>query len=364
MKLALVGISKSGRTTLFNSLTGRDAATASYTAAEAGPNVAVVKVPDRRIDELSKIFKPKKNTHARIEYMDYLGLTKGDAVQNRKVIDFIKDSDALVYVLRGFDDAHAAHPLGGIDPVRDFETLEAELLLFDLDLAEKRLRSMEESSRKGWLPKKDEEVAVLKCKEALEREIPLRWVEFDEAERRALRGLDFVSRLPVMVVINVSESDLNGERSSSWREAIREKAGRHVEHPIVPIVLSGKIEMEIARLAPEDAAEFLKDLGVPVSARERMIKESYDTLGMISFLTVGEDEVRAWTIRKGLAARTAAGKIHSDLEKGFIRAEVVSYDDLVEAGNLSAARSKGLLRLEGKTYVIRDGDVVNFRFSV
>ena len=364
MKLALVGISNSGRTTLFNSLTGHAAATTSYAAVEAGPNVAVIKVPDRRIDELVKIFKPRKNTHARVEYMDYLGLTKGDAVQNRKVIDFIKDSDALVYVLRGFDDEHVAHPLGDIDPIRDFETLETELLLFDLDLAEKRLRTMEESSRRGWPPKEEEKAAILKCKEALEKEIPLRCLEFDETEERALRDLNFVSRLPVMVVINVSESDLKSVQSSSWREAIRKKAGRFTGNPVTPIVLSGKIEMEIAHLAPEDAADFLKDLGVGVSARERMIRESYDMLGLISFLTVGEDEVRAWTIRKGIAARTAAGKIHSDLEKGFIRAEVISYDDLIKAGSLSAARSKGLLRLEGKTYVVRDGDVIDFRFNV
>jgi GTP-binding protein YchF len=364
MKLALVGISNSGRTTLFNSLTGHDAATSSYAAVEAEPNVAVVEVPDRRIDELVKIFKPKKHTRARVEYMDYVGLTKGDADQNRKVIDFIKDADALVYVLRGFEDEGVAHPLGDIDPVRDFAILEAELLLLDLDLAEKRLRTMEESTRRGWPPRKEEMAAILKCKEALEKEVPLRCVEFDDTEERVLRGLNFVSRLPVMVVINVSESDLESERSTSWREAIRNKVGRCTQNPITPIVLSGKIEMEIARLAPEDAAGFLEDLGICVSARERMIKESYGMLGLISFLTVGEDEVRAWTIRKGLAARTAAGKIHSDLEKGFIRAEVISYDDLVEAGSLSAARSKGLLRLEGKTYVVRDGDVIDFRFNV
>jgi len=364
MKLALAGISGSGRTTLFNSLTGRDAATAGYGASEAKPNVAIIKVPDRRIDELARIFKPKKSTHAKIQYMDYVGLTRGDAAQNAKVIKFIKDSDALVYVLRGFEDEQVAHPLGDIDPVRDFETLETELLLLDLDLAEKRLRTMDESSRRGWPPKKEERAAILKCKDALENEVPLRWLEFDDTEERALRGLNFVSRLPLMVVINVSESDLESERSSLWREAIRNKVGRWMENPVTPIVLSGKIEMEIARLAPEDAADFLKDLGVCVSARERMIEESYGMLGLISFLTVGEDEVRAWTIRKGLVARTAAGKIHSDLEKGFIRAEVISYDDLVEAGSLSAARSKGLLRLEGKTYVVRDGDVIDFRFNL
>ncbi len=364
MKLALVGISGSGRTTLFNSLTGHNAATTGHGATDGKPNVAIIKVPDRRIDELVRIFKPKKNTHAKIQYMDYVGLTRGDAAQNAKVIKFIKDSDALVYVLRGFDDDGVAHPLGGVDPVRDFDTLEAELLLFDLDLAEKRLIGMDESARKGHPPKKEERTAVLKCKEALEREMPLRYLEFDETETRALRHLEFISMLPVMTVINVGDSDLDGARSSSWRDAIRGRIARFATDPPAPIVLSGKIEMEIARLPAEDAADFLADLGVEMPARERMIRESYGLLGLISFLTVGEDEVRAWTIPKGIEAQAAAGKIHSDLERGFIRAEVISFEDFVEAGSLAAARAKGLLRLEGKTYVVRDGDIIDFRFSV
>jgi hypothetical protein len=364
MKLALIGISNSGRTTLFNSLTGRSAATTGYSAAEAEPNMAVIKVPDRRIDELARIFKPKKRTHARIEYMDYLGLCRGDAGQNGKVIEFIKDADALVCVLRGFEDAGVAHPLGAVDPVRDFDTIEAELIIFDLDLAEKRLLHMEEAARKGKPPKREEEAAVRKCREALEREMPLRYAAFDETERRAIRHLDFISMLPVMAVINVAESDLASAKSLSWRDAIRKRTARFTEIPLDPIVLSGKIEMEIAELPAEDAAAFLRDLGVGVPARERMIRESYGMLGLISFLTVGEDEVRAWTVRKGAPARAAAGKIHSDLERGFIRAEVVSYDDFVKTGSLSGARSKGLLRLEGKQYVVRDGDIIDFRFNV
>ncbi len=364
MKLALIGISGSGRTTLFNGLTGRDAATAGHGATDGKPNVAIIKVPDRRVDELVRIFKPKKHTHAKIQYMDYVGLTRGDAAQNAKVIKFIKDSDALVYVLRGFDDDAVAHPLGGVDPVRDFDALEAELLLFDLDLAERRLIGMDESARKGHPPKKEERAAVLKCREALERETPLRCVEFDETETRALRHLEFVSILPVMTVINVGESDLESARSAAWRDAIRERMGRFTANPPTPIVLSGKIEMEIARLPAEDAADFLADLGVDVPGRERMIAESYGLLGLISFLTVGEDEVRAWTVRNGIAAQAAAGKIHSDIERGFIRAEVISFDDFLGAGSLAAARSKGLLRLEGKTYVVGDGDIIDFRFSV
>jgi GTP-binding protein YchF len=364
MKLALMGISNSGRTTLFNSLTGRDAATACYAGAETKPNVAVVKVPDHRIDVLARVFKPKKITYATIEYMDYLGLTRGDAEQNGKVIDFLKNADALVYVLRGFDDERVAHPLGGVDPERDFETLETELMIFDLGLTEKRLLHMEESARRGKPPQKDERTAVLACKEAIEKGKPLRYLEFDEMQKPALKHLTFISRLPVMAVINVAESDIKSARSSAWQEAIRERIARFTGNPMSPIVLCGKSEMEITRLPREEAAEFLKDLGVEVSARERVIKESYRMLGLISFLTVGEDEVRAWTIRKGTEARTAAGKIHTDLEKGFIRAEVVSYDDFVGAGSLSAARAKGLLRLESKTYVGQDGDIIDFRFSV
>ena len=308
MKLALVGISSSGRTTLFNSLTGRDAATAGYAAADAGPNLAVITVPDRRIDELVKIFKPRKRTHARVEYMDYVGLTKGDPIQNRKVYDFIKDADALVYVLRGFEDEDVTHPFGGIDPVRDFETLETELILFDLGLAEKRLQTMEESRRKGWPPKPEEEAALRKCREALEREMPLRWLELDETEMRSVRDLSFVSRMPVLAVINVSEVDVNSARSASWRDAIAERVARFTNAPAAPIILSGKIEMEIARLAPADAADFLRDLGVEIPARERMIEESYGLLGLISFLTVGVDEVRAWTIRRGCRPARRPGR--------------------------------------------------------
>jgi len=364
MKLALVGISNSGRTTLFNGLTGLGAATTFHASVDAEPNVAVVKVPDRRIDELAKIFKPKKTKYATVEYMDYLGLTRGDTAQTAKLIDFIKHADALVYVLRGFEDERVPHPLGDIDPVRDFETLETELLVFDLDLVEKRLVHMEESSRRGKPPGKEEKTAVLKCRDALERETPLRDVEFSDTERRVLRHLNLISRLPVLAVINVGESDLESPRSSAWCEAIRTKIARFSKNPLPPVVLSGKIEMEIAHLPHEEAAHFLKDLGVEISARERMIEESYEMLGLISFLTVGEDEVRAWTIRKGVEARKAAGKIHTDLERGFIRAEVIHYDDFINVGSLAAARAKGLLRLEGKTYVVQDGDIIDFRFNV
>lgn len=364
MKLALAGIANSGRTTLFNSLTGMEAETSSFASIEAEPNVAVVDVPDRRIDDLVKIFKPKKRTYARIEYMDYVGLTRGDVQQNRKVIEFIRDADALVYVLRGFEDEGVHHPLGSVDPARDFDTLEAELILYDLDLAEKRLANMEEAARKGKPARAEEVAAVRKCREALERETPLRWLELDETEEAALRHLSFISRLPVMAVINVAEGDLGSDRSAAWREAIRERTARFAGRPVTPIVLSGKIEMEIARLAPAEAAEFLKDLGLEVSARDRMIRESYEMLGLISFLTVGEDEVRAWTVRDGVPARAAAGKIHSDIERGFIRAEVVSCEEFLRHGSLPAARAKGVLRLEGKTYTVRDGDIIDFRFNV
>ncbi len=208
--------------------------------------------------------------------------------------------------------------------MRDFDTLEAELLIYDLDLAEKRLLGMEESARKGHPPKKEEQAAVLKCREALEREMPLRHLALDETETKALRHLEFVSMLPVMAVINVGEGDLASERSLAWRDAVRSRFARFTDAPATPIVLSGKIEMEIARLPAEEAADFLQDLGVELSARERMIKESYALLGLISFLTVGEDEVRAWTVRKGVSAQAAAGKIHTDIARGFIRAEVIS----------------------------------------
>lgn len=369
MRLAIIGLSNSGRTTLFNTLTGQDIKTTIYPTISGEPYYGIVKVPDNRVNRLSEIYKPKKTTYATVEYIDYIGLTKGDVAQNRKVFDLIKDVDAIVHVIRAFEDDSVIHPLGSIDPLRDLETIEMELLFGDLELVEKRLLRIEEGLKKGKKPNEDEKRLLFKCKDFLEKEIPLRNVYFTEEEQRAMRHLQFVSTKPEVIVFNIGEGNLNTDKE---RNLIREakafmdaqQKDNSITMPYSILSLCGKIEMEIAQLSAEDRYAFLKDLGIEESALNRLIHVSYDLLGLISFLTVGEDEVRAWTIKRGMTAQKAAGKIHSDIEKGFIRAEVIGFDDFIRCGSMTLAREKGLLRLEGKTYEVRDGDIINFRFNV
>jgi len=365
VKLAIIGLSNSGKTTVFNALTGQNIETTLYATVAGEPHYGVVKVPDQRIERLVEIYKPKKVTPATVEYVDYIGLTKGDLVQNGKVFDLIKDADAVVHVVRAFGDEVVSHPLNSVDSLRDIETVELEFIFGDLEFVEKRLQRMEEGAKKGKKPNEAEKKLMLKCKDALEREMPLRNVEFDEEEQKAMKPLQFASTKPEIIVINVGEDDLGSGKAKELlaeaEEYIRTKA---LSETTGVVTLCGKIEMEIAQLPPDEAKAFLDDLGIDEPALFKLIRESYDLLGLISFLTAGEDEVRAWTITKGLNAQKAAGKIHSDIERGFIRAELVSYDDFMSDGGMSAARDKGHLRLEGKTYEVKDGDIINFRFNV
>ena len=369
MKLAIIGLSNSGKTTVFNALTGQNLETTIYPTVSGEPHFGVVKVPDIRVEKLAGIYKPKKVTHAAVEYIDYIGLTKGDVDQNRKVFDLIKDADAIVHVVRSFEDDSVSHPLNEVNPLRDIETLELELIFGDLEFVEKRLARMEDGAKRGKKPDEREKKLLLKCKDALEKEIPLRKVAFDEEEERAMKPLQFVSTKPEVVVVNVGEHDLGSDKAASIQREVEayfegkyKNSSRVTRHALLS--LCGKIEMEIAQLSAEEARAFLDDLGIQEPALNKLIHVSYDLLGLISFLTVGEDEVRAWTITKGTSAHKAAGKIHSDIERGFIRAEVVSYEDFISSGTMHVAREKGLLRLEGKTYEVRDGDIINFRFNV
>ncbi len=369
MKLAIIGLSNSGKTTVFNALTRQNLETTLYPTVSGEPHYGVVKVPDARVDRLAGIYKPKKITHATVEYIDYIGLTKGDVEQNRKVFDLVKDADAIVHVVRAFEDEAISHPMNEVKPLRDAETVELELIFGDLEFVEKRLARMEESSRKGKKPDEKERRLLLKCREALEREVPLRNLKFDEEEEKTMRPLQFVSTKPVVVVINVGEQDLTGEKPAGTVKGIEEYLGGKHKDPSVKVMhsvlsLCGKVEMEIAQLSGDDAKAFLDDLGIQEPALNKLIRVSYDLLGLISFLTSGEDEVRAWTITRGTNAQNAAGKVHSDIERGFIRAEIIGYDDFISSGNMHVAREKGLLRLEGKTYEVRDGDIINFRFNV
>jgi len=365
LRLAITGLSNSGKTTVFNALTGQHHKTTIYPTIGGGPVIGVVKVHDPRVERLSEIFKPRKTTFATVEYIDYIGLTKGDISQNRKVFDLIKDADAIVHVVRAFQDDSVPHPLGEVGPSRDIETVELELVFGDLEFVEKRLERIEEASKKGKKPNEAEKRLLLRCREYLEKEIPLRDVSFNEEEQRVMKPLQFISTKPELVVLNIGEDLLKSERASDIQEEaeryFREKSG---PGKTLVTTLCGKIEMEIAQLPAGEAKAFLDDLGIEEPALNRLIHLSYDLLGLISFLTVVEDEVRAWTVTRGTDALRASGKIHSDMERGFIKAEVVNYESFIPAGSLSAARERGLLRLEGKTYEVRDGDIIHFRFNI
>lgn len=359
MKIALIGLSNSGKTTIFNALTGLDNETTIYPTISGEPNLGVVKVPDPEIDRLSEIYMPKKTTYATIEYIDYIGLTKGDLKQNRKVFDLIKDVDAIVQVLRAFYDESVVNPLEGINPVRDIETVELELILGDLELVEKRLERMEEGKNRGKKPDETEKKLLLKCRDFLMKETALRNVEFTKEEIKTMRNLQFLSTIPKVIVLNTGERDGDTEYAKTLESSLLDR------YPTANVLkLCGKIEMDISQF-PEDEKElFLNELGIAEPASNRLIQTCYRVLGLVSFITVGEDEVRAWTVRSNTNALNAAGKIHSDIVRGFIRAEVISYKDFISSGSMHKARENGLLRLEGKTYEVKDGDIINFRFNV
>ncbi len=361
MKIAIAGLANSGKTTVFNALTGLNLETTIYPTVTSEPHLGVVQIPDARVDKLTEIFKPKKTTYATVEYIDFLGLTKGDTRQNRKFFDIIKDSEAIVHVVRGFEDESIVHPLGNVDPLRDADTVELEMIFSDLELVEKRLERIEEGLRKGKKPDESERKLLIKCKEILESERPFRDVEFSDDEQKAMRHLQFISIKPEVVVLNVAEKDIDSEKT---RAVISDLKAIYKEKYVNLLILCGKIEMEIAQLSIDEARFFLEDLKIEEPALNKLIHVSYDLLGLISFFTVVENKVRAWTIKRGTSALKAAGKIHSDFERGFIRAEVVSYDDFITTGSIAAAREKGLVRLEGKTYEVKDGDIINFRFNV
>ncbi|KJR42941.1 GTP-dependent nucleic acid-binding protein EngD [Candidatus Magnetoovum chiemensis] len=364
MKIAITGLVNCGKTTIFNALTGLNTPTSIYVSNLDSPVKGLVKVYDERVKILSDIYKPKKTIFSTIEYSDYIGLTKGDLSHNSKVFDNIKLSDALVDVVRAFENEAIAHPDGKVDPVRDALTLETEMILSDLDLVEKRLTRMKESAKKGKkpLPDQEEQTELLdKCLQMLEDEQPLRNVEFTKEENAHLRHLQFASIKPKIVVVNISEKDLKGDYASEITEAVSNRL--NISKDAV-LALSGSVEMDIAQLSQSEAQEFLRELGIAEPALNRLVRHCYSLLGLISFLTVGDDEVRSWTINKGSTAVEAAGKIHSDIERGFIRAETVSYDDFISAGSMVNAKKHGSVRLEGKTYIVKDGDILNFRFNV
>jgi GTP-binding protein YchF len=362
MKMGLVGFPTVGKTTLFNILTDANAETSRFgTSGRAESHVGMAKVPDERLLRLADLFKPKKTTPATIEYVDVAGLRRGEGDSGLALSD-LRNADALLHVVRAFEDPDLVHSEGDLDPRRDIDTMETALILSDLDTAQNRADRLRTSIPKTKRPEEIKELELVeRILVALEAEHPLRQETFTADEHKLLRGFAFLSARPILHLINLGEDDiphLADFRDHFSLQAVDDRAATGL------LPLSARIEQEIAELPAEDAAAFQADLGIPDPCRPRVIRASYELLGLISFFTVGEDECRAWSIPGGTPARRAASVIHSDIEKGFIRAETGNADELLAAGSLAALREKGGLRLEGKEYQVLDGDVINFRFNV
>lgn len=363
---AITGLPYTGKTTLFNLLTGGHAATGGFAGAEAETNVGVAKVPDERVAKLSELFKPKKTTFAEITYRD-LGLTKGagagEGVSAKKLGD-LRTADALLHVVRAFRDPSVPHSEGSVDPLRDAATLDLELLIADHSVVERRLERIEPELRGAKGADRDakerERELLTQGLAALAAERPLRDVGYSIEDVRLLRGYRFLTLLPQLIVVNLDEADV--ARPDAVLAPLRENAAKHRSTAVVPVC--AKIEAEIAELSREEADAFRAELGIAEPALERLVRATYELLGLMSFFTSGEDEVRAWTVDAGSSAQQAAGAIHSDLERGFIRAEVIHWDELLKHGSEAAARKAGSLRTEGKTYPVKDGDVLHVLFNV
>jgi GTP-binding protein YchF len=355
LQLGILGLPKTGKTTLFNTLTASQQATDKFSSS-GQTNVGQATVRDPRLEQLRDLFKPKRYVPATVQYMDIPGIKRGESAESLDLAK-LKTVDALVHVVRAFDDPEILHAEGSVDPARDIAMLDLELILADHDLVERRLERLEKATKRGLNPEEQRERQLLSeiIVPALEAERPLREITLDPDDERRLRGFQLLSAKPVLVVVNVGE-----DRAS----AIPADLGIEVRPGVLAVVVSAPIEQEISTLPPEEQKEFLADLGLSEPSLDRVNRASYDLLGVIAFFTVGEDEVRAWTIRRDARAREAAGTIHSDIERGFIKAEVVPSADLLRLKTMAACREAGVLRLEGKEYVMQDGDVAHFRFNV
>ena len=364
MEIGIIGLPKSGKTTVFNALTKGKAGIGAYTSGE--PNIGVVKVPDSRLDGLDEIFHPKKKTAAEVRYVDVgvppKGLGKTEGLGGQFFVH-MSQADALLHVVRTFEDDSVPHIEGSVDPARDADILNMELTFSDLSILEKRLQKIEPSLKAAKPHEREglsrEQSLLERIKTALEEDVPIREQQLTEDEKKLISGYQFLTAKPLLLVANIGEESLPQANSleAEWRT-------RYLRPQVNVAALCGKLEMELAQLEDADAQEFRSSMGLEEAAPDRMIRLSYELLGFISFFTFVSDEVKAWSIQRDTPAIKAAGKIHSDMERGFIRAEVIGYDDLVRYGSIAEGRKKGLVHVEGKSYIVKDGDIITFLFNV
>ncbi|GAB4373479.1 MAG: redox-regulated ATPase YchF [Calditrichia bacterium] len=362
MQVGIIGLPFSGKTTLFSTLTGQEAAQ-THAAGKVEVHRGVVKVPDERLDRLMEIFQREKQVNATIEYLDVGGLEK-EAAHGKgfdpQFLAILKTTDVLCHVVRAFHNQFYPHPEGSIDPRRDVRIVEAEFILSDLAIVENRLQKLEKQIMKARSEEDLRQLELMKkCRDQLEKEKPLRELDFTEEEHHWLQGYQFLSAKPLILVVNYNESDIPREPE------VLAPLSEFAQKPGVEVTgLSAKVEFELSQLDEESRSLFMEELNIQESALNKLIRKCYEILGLISFFTIGDEECRAWTIRRNTPAQKAAGTIHTDMEKGFIRAEVVNFNDFIQMGSLAKCREKGILRLEGKNYIVQDGDIIFVRFHV